>query len=284
MRRWYSLTRRKLLSLIPVAASCAPVYAFSVEPNWLERTNHRFKLRGKSFTSGVRILQLSDFHASSAVPFSLIEAAVELGLDTKPDVICLTGDFVTNAAAFDEVEYVRILRRLSSAAPVLASLGNHDGGPWAERRGGFKNSSVIRGLLLESDVTLLHNRSEVVRVRDQSVRFAGVGDLWSDSVDGDLAFADVHPEDPTIVLAHNPDTKDVLAVKPWDLMLSGHTHGGQVVLPFLGERFVPIRDKRFIAGLKQWNGRQVYVTRGVGSIRGVRVNCRPEVTVLDLIS
>ncbi len=67
-------------------------------------------------------------------------------------------------------------------------------------------------------------------------------------------------------------------------MLSGHTHGGQVVLPFLGERFVPVRDKRFIAGLKQWNGRQVYVTRGVGSIRGVRVNCRPEVTILDVCS
>jgi uncharacterized protein len=259
------------------------VYAFGVEPNWLERTFHRLKLRGKNLTTGVRILQLSDFHASSSVPFSLIENSVEMGLEAKPDVICLTGDFVTDAAPFDAVEYARILKRLSSAAPVFASLGNHDGGIWAARLGGFSDSSVVRGLLRDSNVSLLHNRSELVRVRDQSVRFAGVGDLWSQGVDGDLAFADVPSEDPAILLAHNPDTKDALADRPWDLMLSGHTHGGQIVLPFLGARFVPVRDKRFIAGLKQWNGRQVYVTRGVGNVRGVRVNCRPEVTVLEVV-
>ena len=140
----------------------------------------------------------------------------------------------------------------------------------------------VSSLLCAANIPLLHNCSEVVRVRDQSIRFAGVPDLWSGEVDGNRAFANVPADDPAILLAHNPDTKDVLADRPWDLMLSGHTHGGQVVLPMLGERFVPVRYKRFIAGLKQWNGRQVYVTRGVGSIRGVRVNCRPEVTVLDL--
>lgn len=260
------------------------MYAFGLEPNWLERTYHRVKLPCENLASGVRILQLSDFHASSVVPFSLIENSVELGLEANPDVICLTGDFVTDAAPFDEVEYARILRRLSSAAPVFASLGNHDGGRWSASVGGLKDSSVIRSLLRDGNVSLLHNRSEIVRVRDQALRFAGVSDLWSERMGIDLAFADVRPEDTTILLAHNPDTKDRLADRPWNLMLSGHTHGGQVVLPFLGERFVPVRDKRFIAGLKQWNGRQVYVTRGVGSIRGVRVNCRPEVTILDVCS
>ncbi len=253
-----------------------------MEPNWLERTFHRVKLPCKNLTGGVRILQLSDFHASSVVPFSLIENAVEMGLETKPDVICLTGDFVTDASPFDEEEYARILRRLSSAAPVLANLGNHDGGAWGAKVGGLKDTSRVRALLRASDIPLLHNRSEVLRVRDQSIRFAGVPDLWSERIDGDRAFADVPADDPAILLAHNPDTKDVLADRPWDLMLSGHTHGGQVVLPMLGERFVPVRDKRFIAGLKAWHGRQVYVTRGVGNIDGVRVNCRPEVTVLDL--
>jgi uncharacterized protein len=277
------LTRRKLLSLIPLAG-CAPAYAFGVEPNWLERTFHRVKLPCKNLTSGVRVLHLSDFHASPVVPFSLIENSVELGLEAKPDVICLTGDFVTDATPFDEAEYARILRRLSSAAPVFASLGNHDGGRWGAKVGGLKDTSAVRALLRATKVPLLHNRSEVVRVRDQSIRLAGVGDLWSDGVDANLAFENVPADDPAILLAHNPDTKDLLADRPWDLMLSGHTHGGQVVLPILGERFVPVRDKRFIAGLKQWNERQIYVTRGVGNIDGVRVNCRPEVTVLDLVS
>jgi predicted MPP superfamily phosphohydrolase len=265
-------------------AGCAPAYAFGVEPNWLERTFHRVKLPCRNLTSGVRILQLSDFHASPAVPFSLIENSVELGLAAKPDVICLTGDFVTDATPFDHAEYARILRRLSSAAPIFATLGNHDGGRWGASVGGLKDSTVVRGLLHAAHVPLLHNRSEVVRVRDQSIRFAGVADLWSAEVDADLAFANVPAGDPAILLAHNPDTKDLVADRPWDLMLSGHTHGGQVVLPILGERFVPVRDKRFIAGLKEWNGRQVYITRGVGNIHGVRVNCRPEVTVLDLVS
>jgi predicted MPP superfamily phosphohydrolase len=65
-------------------------------------------------------------------------------------------------------------------------------------------------------------------------------------------------------------------------MLSGHTHGGQVLVPLVGTRFIPVQDKRFIAGLKEWNGRQVYVSRGVGSLAGVRFNCRPEVTVLQV--
>ena len=265
-------------------AACAPAYAFGVEPNWLERTTVRVKLPCRSLTSGVRILQLSDFHASPVVPFSLIENSMELGLAAKPDVICLTGDFVTDATPFDHAEYGRILRRLSSAAPVFASLGNHDGGRWAASVGGLKDSNVIRALLAAAGVPLLHNRSETVRVRGQAIRFAGVPDLWSEPVDGDAAFANISADDPAILLAHNPDTKDILADRPWDLMLSGHTHGGQVVLPIVGERFVPVRDKRFIAGLKQWNGRQVYITRGVGNIDGVRVNCRPEVTILDLAS
>jgi predicted MPP superfamily phosphohydrolase len=263
-------------------AGCAPAYAFGVEPNWLERTFHRVKLPCKRLNRSVRILHLSDFHASPAVPLSLIENSVNLGLDAKPDVICLTGDFVTDAAPFDAAQYGRILRRLSSAAPIFATLGNHDGGVWGASHGGLKDTSIVCALLSSAGIPLLHNRSEIVRLSDQSVRFAGVPDLWSEQVNGDLAFAGVPADDPAILLAHNPDTKDVLADRPWDLMLSGHTHGGQVVLPILGDRFTPVRDKRFIAGLKPWNGRQVYVTRGVGSIDGVRLNCRPEVTILDV--
>lgn len=263
-------------------AGAAPAYAFGLEPNWLEVTTHRICLPHRSLGGGVRILQLSDFHASSVVPFSLIENSVELGLATKPDLICLTGDFVTNAEPVDHVAYARILRRLSSAAPTFACMGNHDGGRWMARFGGYRDTSVVCGLLDSAGVTPLINSSQLLQVRGQSVRLVGVADLWSHKVDGASAFRDVQPGEAAVLLAHNPDTKSVLADRPWDLMLSGHTHGGQVVLPLVGAHFVPVRDKRFIAGLKPWNGRQVYVSRGVGNVGGVRVNCRPEVTVLDL--
>jgi hypothetical protein len=85
------------------------------------------------------------------------------------------------------------------------------------------------------------------------------------------------------LLAHNPDSKDILGAYPWDLMLCGHTHGGQVRLPIVGPAFAPVRDKRYVEGLKPWNDRLIFVTRGVGNYVGVRFNCRPEVSLLNLV-
>ena len=208
-----------------------------------------------------------------------------MGLEAKPDLICLTGDFITNSEPFDAGRYASLLKRLSQTAPAFASLGNHDGGPWAARHiGGFPDSSVVRQLLEASDVHLLHNRSELLSIRGQDLCLAGVGDLWSEEAVPELAFASVpaNPDTPVVLLAHNPDTKELVAHRPWHLMLSGHTHGGQVLIPVVGTRFVSVRDKRFISGLKKWNGKSIYITRGVGNLAGVRFNCRPEVTILDL--
>ena len=99
------------------------MYAFGVEPNWLERTFTRVKMPCKRLASGVRILQLSDFHASPPVPFSLIENSVELGLDAKPDVICLTGDFVTDATPFDEARVYARPSALGERSAGIRHLG-----------------------------------------------------------------------------------------------------------------------------------------------------------------
>ena len=109
---------------------------------------------------------------------------------------------------------------------------------------------------------------------------AGVADLWSDPIDANQTFRGINQELPIILLAHNPDTKDQLGQHPWDLMLSGHTHGGQVMIPFAGPRYAPVVDTRFVAGLKPWGAKQIFVTRGVGNIYGARFRCRPEVSLL----
>lgn len=262
-----------------------PSYAFAVEPKWLDRTLHTVPLNGYSGESSIRILHLSDFHASSVVPFSLIERSVEMGLEAKPDAICLTGDFITNKQHVDGAAYRRILKRLSAHAPAYATLGNHDGGSWTERIGGHPDTTFVRALLADTGVRLLHNTSESIRINGQPLRFAGVGDLWNEEVDAEAAFAASvmgRGAVPTILLAHNPDTKELVADYGWDLMLCGHTHGGQVLLPGIGTRFVAVRDKGFISGLKHWNGRYIYISRGVGNLAGVRLNCRPEVTVLEI--
>jgi len=78
----------------------------------------------------------------------------------------------------------------------------------------------------------------------------------------------------TVLLSHNPDSKTEVQDHPWDLMLCGHTHGGQLWIPFVGAPFAPIRDKRFVKGLRRWNNRWIHVTKGVGNLHGLRLNWR----------
>jgi uncharacterized protein len=83
-------------------------------------------------------------------------------------------------------------------------------------------------------------------------------------------------------LSHNPDTKEQLKAYDWDVAFCGHTHGGQFRLPLIGTPFAPVKDKRFVQGLHFWEGRQIYITKGVGNLFGVRFNCRPEISLITL--
>ncbi|HZU24780.1 MAG TPA: phosphodiesterase YaeI [Bryobacteraceae bacterium] len=277
------MNRRNFLLSAPVGLLASTAYAFGFEPQWLETTSASVALPGLDPGSSIHVLHLSDLHASAAVPWRLIERATEIGLAARPDLVCLTGDFITDAQQVDASRYTRLLRRLSSSAPTLAVLGNHDGGPWvAQAIGGLSDTRAVRALLHDGRIGLLHNRSVELTVKGQSIRIAGVGDFWNEDDNAAQAFADLRGDAPIVFLAHNPDMKDRAAAYPWNLMLCGHTHGGQVLIPGIGTRFVAVRDKRFISGLKEWNGRRIYITRGVGSLAGVRINCRPEVTLLRL--
>jgi len=276
------MTRRSLLLGAVGAGTTAVAYPCFYEPRWLEATERRVRLPRAPLASPIRVLHLADLHASLVVPMSLIQNAITLGLNERPDLICLTGDFITFRYDFDSRAYVNALKRLSAVAPTFAVLGNHDGGSWARYRRGNSDHTFVERMLEEGGVRLLHNRSERVVVRNERLTLVGVGDLWSQEIDGCKAFAGVQSEEPVVLLAHNPDSKDSLRLFPWDLMLSGHTHGGQVIVTFDGARYAPVADKRYIAGLKPWGWRQIHVTRGVGNVGGVRFRCRPEVSSLSI--
>jgi len=243
-----------------IVGACGALTA-SAYPAYFEPRN--FELTSNSLTFGlsarkpVRILHLTDFHASQFVSMDMIENAIDLGLAQKPDLICLTGDFITFQSGFDEYHYVALLRRLSNAAPTFAVLGNHDGCQWAVKHGGFADHSVVEGILAKSGISLLHNRAEDVRLNGSEFALVGVADLWSEEINAQAAFLKTSRGKPTILLAHNPDSKDALKGYPWNVMLSGHTHGGQVIVPFKGACFAPVKDHRFIAGLKRWGDRQI---------------------------
>jgi predicted MPP superfamily phosphohydrolase len=272
------VTRRKLLYSFFGSTLVYPCY---VEPRWLDLTRRSVLLQTRA-GGAIRILHLSDLHVSLLSPLSTTQRAITMGLAEKPDLICVTGDFITHRQDFHAGEYAKALRRLSQAAPTYAVLGNHDGGGWASRHLGNSDHRTVDRILEEAGIELLHNRSAAPEVRGAKINLVGVGDLWSDEIDGRRAFADARRGLPTVLLAHNPDSKDELRRHEWDLMLSGHTHGGQIIIGYDGSRYAPVEDKRYVAGLKPWGTRQIHVTRGVGNIAGVRFRCRPEASVLTV--
>ena len=146
------------------------------------------------------------------------------------------------------------------------------------------NTSVVQlDQMTQQNAALVEQSAAAAEsLKEQALRLAGVGDWWAREMEPTLAFADVPTDATTILLSHNPDTKAALAPFPWKLMLCGHTHGGQLDLPVIGTPFAPVTDHRFVRGLHRWEGRWMHITKGVGSLHGMRFNCPPEVSVLTL--
>lgn len=274
------ISRRRLLTLTGI--SCVGGYMRLLEPEWLEVTHHTVRLSGRHLPKPIKILHLSDLHASKRVTLEYIARAVKLGLSLNPDLVLLTGDFISSR--FDQfARYAEILARLAKAAPSFACLGNHDGGLWARRKG-YADTRQVRQLLVDSGVRLLHNQSEQIRLQETNLWLVGLGDLWAQECEPAVAFATTRAEAnlATLVLSHNPDTKEQLQNYTWDMLFCGHTHGGQLYLPLIGTPFAPVEDKQFVEGLHDWRGRHIFITRGVGNVLGVRFNCRPEVSLITL--
>ncbi len=264
-------------------------YAVRVEPTWLEVNLHEVPIADLSHSfSGLRILQMSDFHCGPRVTPTYLGEAVDLALAQEPDVVVLTGDFIHKG--YRHVETVaRILGRLRSPLGVYAVLGNHD---FSVRNAlGIRRHPhlhrAVAGALKSQGIRVLHNET-VTLVRPGSglsrarLHLTGVADLWSRVCDLNRAFDGLCSTVPRVLLAHNPSTIDRLDGRRCDLMLSGHTHGGQIDLPGLGRLALGAKGRRFAAGLYQHGKTILYVNKGVGFGLPLRYRVRPEVAVLVL--
>lgn len=273
------MRRRTFLQTAAVASVTTAAYPVLIEPMLVDINHYAVRLPG--LARPLRIVQLSDLHFGRWIPMSRIEHFVSLAGALEPDLYCLTGDFVdVPGAHIDVAAFANALRPLTRVAPSFAVLGNHDGGSWTGDRGHARDHSQVEKILSAAGIDLLHNRHQVFA---NTLTLAGIGDLWSREVLPEPAFNSVPSILPVVLLNHNPDAKDRLLAYPWHLMLSGHTHGGQVRPPFLNHlAWTPVRDTRFVEGLHRWEGRYLHVNRGVGGIKGVRFNCRPEISVLNL--
>jgi uncharacterized protein len=222
---------------------------------------------------GLKIVQLSDLHIGFATPESRIVAAVRAVNALKPDLVVLTGDYVT----WSKRPTKRIGRLLAGIAPpVIAILGNHD--HWVD-------ASRVRADLEADGYTVLQNESRPITINGAPVWVIGIDDAYTGHEDIRMALAGVPERGTRIALAHMPTTADRLPENANLVVLSGHTHGGQLQVPGLTDKVAAKVGQPYVRGLYLVRGNQLYVNPGLGFGRGgpaIRLRNPPEVTLITL--
>ncbi len=269
-----------------LAAGATAAYARFVEPHWPAVEHVAMDFPGlPAELRGLRIAQLSDLHLSPRVSGAYLREQFERTVSLSPDVIVLTGDFITRADSRYQNELTELLKVLQAPRGVYAVLGNHDFGVYQglfpARVGPFLADRTTT-TVAAAGVQVLRNAVQVIERAGARLQLAGLDDLWSGSCDPAAAFRDVDPALPCLALAHNPDTLINLKDYPCRWVLSGHTHGGQVRIPLLGAPILPVVNRRFDKGLIAVGDQRLYVNRGIGHLIPVRINCRPEITLFEL--
>jgi predicted MPP superfamily phosphohydrolase len=270
------VSRRRFVTGVLGCGVATAGYMWGIEPFRLQVTQRSIRFK-QPLPRPVRLVQISDLHSSLVVPMMHIERAIGAALELKPDIVCLTGDYVSVHYGFEGERLTKALRRVADSTRTVAILGNHDGGSWAAERKGFPTTAEMSELVKGTGATLLHNDALV----EQGISFVGLADLWTTEFDPRAAFARATAGKPTVLLSHNPDSKRALGEYQWDLMLCGHTHGGEVCIAG-STPFAPVRDHAYVAGLLPWRDRLIHVSTGVGSTTGGRFNCPPEVNLIEL--
>jgi len=272
-------------------------YTTQIEPRWIEVVRVKVKLAGLSASlDGFTIAQLSDLHLGPYVKVAQIRKAVALTNGLSPDLIVLTGDYVYGSADYSKA-CAQELAALKATYGVYAVLGNHD--HWTD-------ADLVTDTLREVGITVLDNDHQAIQVGEARLWLIGIDSrgitasggwisslnrsdlraLWRKEYDSLQAILEALPaKERRILLVHNPDFVETMPLEPIDLILSGHTHGGQVRLPILGTPLLPSAyGQKYAQGLVRSDGTPVYVNRGIGLIPPpVRFLCRPEVTLIRLL-
>ncbi|WP_263365471.1 metallophosphoesterase [Edaphobacter bradus] len=229
-----------------------------------------------------RIVQLSDIHLDEFTEPFFLERVVKHINALKPDLVLLTGDFITRGSlTFLSSRHAahrcaEILSTLT-APQVYAVLGNHDVAV---------DASLVIGALGSFRIPVLVNQHVPIERNDARLWLCGAEDPGTSHPDLDLTVP-AKPDGPVILMAHEPDYADTVVEHPRgplvDLMLAGHSHGGQIRLPFAGALILPPMGQKYVEGHFRFNQMQLYVNRGLGTVGlPFRLNCPPEVTVLTL--
>jgi predicted MPP superfamily phosphohydrolase len=263
--------------------SSVALYAGEISRHELSVEQHTIRLsRLPDAFHGMRIVQISDFHYEEYTEAYFIRDVVRRVNRLRPDMVVFTGDFVSDGPmphAYARSHAPACAEILSGIECPLryAVLGNHDELVGAE--------AVLRSLE-ESGIPVLRNRFEPIERGNERIWLAGLGSASTRDARPEIAIPrpSITQGEPVVVLAHEPDILPEIARYNASLMLSGHTHGGQIRVPLLTPMFLPPLGRHYVEGLFHYEQTQLYVNRGIGAV-GVpfRFRCPPEITVLTLV-
>jgi len=230
--------------------------------------------------AGLRIAQISDIHMGSWMNRDRLQQAADLVLAQKPDLLLLTGDFLFghnfNEASHGHLKDLgTVLAPLAAELPSFAVLGNHD--YWT-------NSEAVREMLSACQITDLTNTVFTLTRGSEKIYLCGVDDVWEGTVKLENILNQLVDNSAAILLAHEPDFADTSAATGrFDLQVSGHSHGGQVVIPFYGPPILPLLGKKYHSGLYKVGEMFQYTNSGLGTgALPLRFNCPPEITLFIL--
>ncbi len=273
-------TRRQFLGAAIAAPVSAGLYAWRIEPGWLEIVTRDLPIRSlPTDLTGRTPVQMSDLHIGAVVDDEYVAGVFRRVAALEPDIVVLTGDYITYRGLDGFSQLERVLESLPHGRlATVGILGNHDyGRRWADA----EVAARVVNALCNAGVTVLRNQAVAVA----GLTIVGLDDLWARAMNLSPLRA-LDPTRPALVLLHNPDGVDSIGwgdYRGW--ILAGHTHGGQCKPPLLPPPMLPVANRRYAAGaIELGDARRLYVNRGIGHTLRVRFNCRPEVTVFRMVA
>lgn len=274
LRRWIE---KSVLTTL-VLSLCFYLYGTKIEPNWIEIVPIELTIPHLSPAfDGFKLVQISDLHVSKFMPESRFERIIRLVNQQHGDAIAITGDIITARGRFNEERLGQQLSRLHAAFKTVAVLGNHDHS---------RRIKALKRTLAHSQIDNLDNQVYLIERDAQQLALAGLDDPYWGEADLEGTIAQLPPEVPAILLVHEPDYIEQSAkTHKFALQLSGHSHGGQIRIPFFNPLVLPRGGRKYYAGLDLVEDTLTYTNRGLGMTNlPIRIGSRPEITVFTLHS
>lgn len=272
--------KKGILSLLTLASIGAggKYYIHNIEPNWLE-INHvpiRHDLIPNGF-QGLTILQFSDTHLGFQFQLKDLQKLVDTINSHNADIVIFTGDLIDDPTHYPHSEeIIAILSQIKAPIGKYSIYGNHD-------HGGY-GSELYKSIMDQSNFTMLQNANDFITLHSgEKMAIAGIDDAMLGEPNIKAAVAAIPDDMFTILLSHAPDLAKEAQDYPIQFQISGHSHGGQVQIPFFGALVTPPYAEEYIEGLYELESLELYVNRGIGTTRlPYRFLSRPELTIYTL--